>query len=336
MATAPFFTGVSVAGESPTLLASIQRAVQAAGGTGVYVISGKRPPGPGNDVKNSNHITGDAVDGYAIINGKHVPLGQAILSGASKYGLRSGDVAGFDPKTQGGYDPNHVDDGANVGGVKPYATASATPAHQTAPSANSDSYFAATLKGLGINPTSADLNFLNSWAHREGVPQNIDSYNLLGTTLPVNGSHGTNAPGVQAYNNYQDGVAALTKMLSQSNFSGIRSALASGDPVSHQSDPNLQREFSSWSGGGYTWPQAGSSTPLSLPGGTGAAQAVMAALQPAAARQASPQTAPVANPVNAVNIPVPLSTPLPPAFHLNPSSALGLHSLLGALSNHLG
>lgn len=117
-----FFQGDSVAGVSPTLLASIEAAVRAAGGSGVYVISGKRPPGPGNDVKNSNHITGDAIDGYAIIGGKQVPLGQAIVSNAGKFGLRSGDQAGFDPKTPGGYDPDHVDDGANVGGVKPYSS----------------------------------------------------------------------------------------------------------------------------------------------------------------------------------------------------------------------
>lgn len=116
-----FFTGDSVAGVSPTLLSSIEAAVRAQGGTSVYVISGKRAPGPGNDVKNSNHITGDAIDGYAVIGGKQVPLGQAIVANAGKFGLRSGDVPGFDPKTQGGWDPDHVDDGANVGGVKPYA-----------------------------------------------------------------------------------------------------------------------------------------------------------------------------------------------------------------------
>lgn len=329
----PFFTGVPTTGESPTLLSNIEQAVRAAGGTGVYVISAKRPPGPGNDVKNSNHITGDAMDGYAIIGGKQVPLGQVIVHTAGKYGLRSGDVAGFDPKTQGGYDPNHVDDGANVGGVKPYAPLSASAATgavpTTSPSANSTAYFSDVLKGLGIKPTGADINFLNSWAHREGVPQNIDAYNLLGTTLPVNGSHGTNAPGVQDYGSYADGVQALTKMLSQGNFTGIRSALASGNPVAHQGDPALQQEFSSWSGGGYTWPQAGASTPLSLPGGPTGAVAASPTTQGAPVQQ-QPQAAPSG--VGAVNIPIPTSIPLPPAFHLNPSSALAVHALIGSLS----
>lgn len=111
------FSGVPTAGVRTPLLLNIARAVRAVGGTQVIVTSGKRPPGPGNDVKDSNHITGNAIDGYAIINGQRIPLGQAILHVAGKFGLRSGDVAGFDPKTQGGWDPIHVDDGANVGGL---------------------------------------------------------------------------------------------------------------------------------------------------------------------------------------------------------------------------
>lgn len=118
-ATGVQFTGVSTAGENPTLLSRVAGAAKAAGATQIMVTSAKRSPGPGNDVSDSNHITGNALDGYAIINGKKVPLGQAILPYAAAYGLRSGDVAGFDPKTAGGYDPVHVDDGANVNGGTP-------------------------------------------------------------------------------------------------------------------------------------------------------------------------------------------------------------------------
>lgn len=113
------FTGASVAGVQPSLLAKVTAAAKAVGATSVVITSGLRPPGPSNDVKDSNHITGNALDGYAVIGGKQIPLGQAFLPVASQFGLRSGDVAGFDPKTQGGYDPVHVDDGANVGGVHP-------------------------------------------------------------------------------------------------------------------------------------------------------------------------------------------------------------------------
>lgn len=110
------FTGKSLAGTRQSLVASIAAAAKAAGATQVVVISAKRPAGAGNDVSDSNHITGDAIDGYAVVAGKQVPLGTLIVKNASQFGLRSGDVAGFDPKTQGGFDPNHVDDGANVSG----------------------------------------------------------------------------------------------------------------------------------------------------------------------------------------------------------------------------
>lgn len=130
----PNFTGVTVAGVKPALLRNVMRAAMAVGATSIHVTSAKREPGLAhNDVRNSNHITGDALDGYAIIDGQQVPLGQAILHVASKYGLRSGDVKGFDPKTLGGYDPIHIDDGFNVGGVKGGASIPAAPVSAPAP-----------------------------------------------------------------------------------------------------------------------------------------------------------------------------------------------------------
>lgn len=111
------WTGVSLEGVNPTLIASVAAAVAEVGGIAVQVTSGKRAPGAGNDVSNSNHITGDALDGFVIFKGgRSVPLGTAIKPVVGKYGLRSGDVAGFDPAKPGGFDPVHVDDGANVGG----------------------------------------------------------------------------------------------------------------------------------------------------------------------------------------------------------------------------
>lgn len=113
----PTFGGVSVAGVKPALLNKVMLAARAVGATEIYVTSAKRAPGLAhNDVKNSNHITGDAIDGYAVIGGQRVPIGQALLHVAPQFGLRSGDVKGFDPKTPGGYDPIHVDDGFNVSG----------------------------------------------------------------------------------------------------------------------------------------------------------------------------------------------------------------------------
>lgn len=118
-------SGKDLKGTNEKLIENIVNAVKAVGGTEIVITSAKRPPGPGNDVKNSNHITGNAVDGYAIINGEKVPLGVAIQQaqgGAAAYGLRSGNTAGFDPKIPGGYDPYHVDDAANSGGVKGAST----------------------------------------------------------------------------------------------------------------------------------------------------------------------------------------------------------------------
>lgn len=112
------WTGVSLAGVNPSLIADVAAAATDVGAVAIDVTSGKRAPGPGNDVKNSNHITGNALDGYAVFkDGRRVPLGTALKPVAGRYGLRSGDVAGFDPQKPGGYDPVHVDNGANGGGA---------------------------------------------------------------------------------------------------------------------------------------------------------------------------------------------------------------------------
>jgi hypothetical protein len=117
-------------------------------------------------------------------------------------------------------------------------------------------YAQQVLKGLGAPQTPANVSFFEQWAAREGVPQSVDSYNLLGTTLKVGGSYGTNGPGVQAYGSLADGVTATVRMLQQGNFKTINAAFQSGNPYSYQSDPQIQQEFSSWSGGGYVWPSS--------------------------------------------------------------------------------
>lgn len=108
------FTGVTLHGLQPSFLRSFSQAVRAAGGTQVRLISGYRSPAHNaavGGVKNSNHMTGNAVDAEVYVPGHGwVPAGTLLRGSAGQYGLRSGDVAGF---FRGGPDPTHVDSGAN-------------------------------------------------------------------------------------------------------------------------------------------------------------------------------------------------------------------------------
>lgn len=125
--TAPkgFWRGVPTSGEDKMFLAKVHAAVVAAGGTYVYITSGKRTPKTNTGVANSNHLTGHAMDGYAYVPGKgKIQLGTLLKGSASAYGLRSGDVAGF---YKGGPDPEHVDDGSNVNGGKPLPASAPIP-----------------------------------------------------------------------------------------------------------------------------------------------------------------------------------------------------------------
>lgn len=114
-------------GLNPKFRARLAQAVYAAGGTVIYVTSGYRSPSKNRavgGVQNSNHMSGHAADGYAIINGRQVMLGD--VPGLASSGLRSGDQPGF---YHGGRDPVHVDDGFNVHG----GAANATPSSNAAP-----------------------------------------------------------------------------------------------------------------------------------------------------------------------------------------------------------
>jgi hypothetical protein len=102
-------------GEKPHFLTALAAAGAAVGGTKIRVTSGYRSPQHNaavGGVQGSNHTTGDAMDGDLFIPGRGwVPLGVALQGVAGKYGLRSGNVAGF---FNGNPDPVHVDDGSNV------------------------------------------------------------------------------------------------------------------------------------------------------------------------------------------------------------------------------
>ncbi len=58
-----------------------------------------------------------------------------------------------------------------------------------------DTWASSVLRGIGAPLTQANVSFLEGWAQREGVPQSVDHFNYLGTTLKVGSSYGTNDPG---------------------------------------------------------------------------------------------------------------------------------------------
>lgn len=108
------WTGVSLTGERSAFLRQVAAAARAAGATSINVTSGYRSPAHNaavGGVPHSNHMTGQAMDGYAYIPGHGwVPLGVALQGVAGRYGLRSGNQPGF---YHGGVDPVHIDNGAN-------------------------------------------------------------------------------------------------------------------------------------------------------------------------------------------------------------------------------
>lgn len=129
--------------------------------------------------------------------------------------------------------------------------------HVTAPT--TAAYLASVAQGIGAKPTAGVMSFLDGWGGREGVPQNVDAFNVLGTTQPMPGSHGTNSAGVQSYPNAQEGIAAAVRTLN--GMPAIKQAILSGNPAAYANDPEVQKEMLAWSGGGYTWPSSSGGAP---------------------------------------------------------------------------
>jgi len=108
----PGFVG-DVHGENATFLQRVRSAAAAIGGTKIRVTSGYRSPAHNSAVggaSDSNHMYGHAMDGDVYIPGRGwLPLGQALLHVASRYGLRSGATFNWGGRP----DIVHVDDGYN-------------------------------------------------------------------------------------------------------------------------------------------------------------------------------------------------------------------------------
>lgn len=102
----------SLVGVKVGFVQALAAAARASGATAVKVISGRRSRATNSaagGVEDSNHLTGDAIDAQAYVNGKWVPIG--TLSTLAAYGIRSGNQPGF---FNGRPDPNHVDTAANT------------------------------------------------------------------------------------------------------------------------------------------------------------------------------------------------------------------------------
>lgn len=108
------FIGAPTAGVHGGFLQTLSKAARAAGATQIKVTSGYRSPQHNaavGGVAHSQHMRGDAMDGYGFVPGHGwVPLGTLLRAVAGKYGLRSGDQPGF---FNGSPDPVHVDGGGN-------------------------------------------------------------------------------------------------------------------------------------------------------------------------------------------------------------------------------
>jgi cell wall-associated NlpC family hydrolase len=97
---------------------------------------------------------------------------------------------------------------------------------------NTPTDFANTvLQKLGIAANPGNVAGLVAWENAEGGNwHNPDTYNPLNTTQQYGGSHGTNGPGVQAYNSWVDGIAATLQTLNNGRYGAILQALRGSDP----------------------------------------------------------------------------------------------------------
>ena len=133
----------------------------------------------------------------------------------------------------------------------------------------------ALIRAYGGHATPATLRALATWQRMEGgSTNNPDKFNFLNTTQHEPGSYGTgNVDGVQAYNSFQQGLAATIQTLNNGRYPAIVAALRTGNWAP---TPELAHDLRTWSGGGYSsiLGAANGTAPPNYGGGSGSPSTV--------------------------------------------------------------
>lgn len=120
-------------------------------------------------------------------------------------------------------------------------------------SGSETAFWDATLSDLSAPASSANAASLADWAAREGCWGCVGHYNPLDTTLPEPGSWAFNTFGgglhVQSYPTASEGAQATAVTL-EDGYPLIVAALRAGTGLC--GNPNLDAEFLTWSGDGYS------------------------------------------------------------------------------------
>ena len=152
-----------------------------------------------------------------------------------------------------------VDKAKGGWGKPPAKTPAKTPAKSTpappkassggAVPASSEAEFArAVLAAIGAPASNENIAFMLAWFKREGTRA---SYNPLATTLKY-GNYGKdlNSVGVKNYSDWDSGVNATAKTLTNGLYNGIVADLRANNPQGAAN--NHAAEFKKYSGGGYS------------------------------------------------------------------------------------
>jgi hypothetical protein len=122
------------------------------------------------------------------------------------------------PKTKSGFPQTQVYNGKNVLVTK-YQTVNFT-------AAENEQMFKDILVKLGAQPTAGNLLWMKAWRKAEGADA---TYNPWNSTQTMGGTRNNyNKNGVQNYFNYNDGVDATVKTMTNGRYNTIINALKKG------------------------------------------------------------------------------------------------------------